>query len=82
MRGGFEVVTKDVLGYPGRTYDTVIFSEEDKINIKAYLAANPKATSIEIRDKLFPQMKEMSEQIQSIAEYQIQVVLGRAYAGR
>jgi hypothetical protein len=72
MRGGYNVEDKG-------TWKQVIFSEEEKEKIKDYLKNNPGCRSIEIREKLFP---EMDESLKANANWEIQVVLGRGYAGR
>jgi len=43
------------------------------------LSKNPTATSTDIRENLFP---KISEKAKDNANYKIQIVLGRAYAGR
>lgn len=71
MRGGYE---EQVFS----NYTTVAYDETEQINIHNYLANNPGALSTEIRDALFPGMRE---QLKANAAHQIQVVLGRAVPG-
>ena len=61
------------------TWKQVIYSDEAKRQIKQYLQTYPNSSSTIILDSLFPTMQPDSKQN---AAYEIQVVLGRAYAGR
>jgi len=77
MKGGYKI-EKKVNSY-GNAWEQVVFDEEDKEKIRQYLKANPGSSSTTIRDELFPGMDEKNK---NNAAYEIQVVLGRAYAGR
>lgn len=64
------------------TYSThVVFTEEEKDKIRKYIADNPNriVSSTEIRDNLFPDMRD---EIKDNAAWEIQVVTGRDYRGR
>ena len=62
------------------TWIQVVFNEDEKEQIKKYLEDNKsrEVSSTEIRDNLFP---GISEKANNSAEYEIQVILGRAYSG-
>jgi hypothetical protein len=61
------------------TWKQVIYSDEAKRQIKQYLENYPNSSSTFIMDKLFPTMQP---DLKQNAAHEIQVVLGRAYAGR
>ncbi len=61
------------------TWKQVIYSEEAKRQIKQYLQTYPNSSSTLILDILFPTIPKNFKQN---AAYEIQVVLGRDYAGR
>jgi hypothetical protein len=61
------------------TWKQVIYSDEAKLQIKQYLENYPNSSSTLILDSLFPTMQP---DLKQNAAYEIQVVLGRAYAGR
>jgi hypothetical protein len=60
------------------TWKQVVYSDETKKTILRYLRSYPGARSTEIRDALFP---DMLESVKANAAHEIQVVLGRDYAG-
>jgi hypothetical protein len=61
------------------TWTQVIFDEEEKQKIREYVIGKSSFISADtILDDLFPNMRN---EIKSNAAYEIQVILGRAYAG-
>jgi hypothetical protein len=66
---------------PDKYWTQVVFTEEEKDKIHKYIADNPNriVSSTEIRDNLFPDMRD---ELKENAAWEIQVVLGRGYSGR
>ena len=66
---------------PDEYWTQVVFTEEEKDKIRKYIDDNPNriVRSTEIRDNLFPDMRD---ELKDNAAWEIQVVLGRGYSGR
>ena len=59
-------------------WDKVVYTTEEQDAIRNYLATHPQASSVDIRDALFP---DIPDKLKPNAAWEIQVILGRAYSG-
>jgi hypothetical protein len=59
-------------------WDKVVYTTEEQDAIRNYLVTHPQASSVDIRDALFP---DIPDKLKPNAAWEIQVILARAYSG-